>query len=47
MAVVEVIMLERMLDGVVKGRYSMGWAQLPLFRVGLGAGAHQEHRLAA
>lgn len=33
MAVVEVIMLERMLDGVVKGRYSMGWAQLPLFRV--------------
>ncbi|GIL84279.1 hypothetical protein Vretimale_15928 [Volvox reticuliferus] len=33
MAVVEVIMLERMLDGVVKGQYSLGWALLPLFRV--------------
>ncbi len=33
MAVVEVILLERMLDGVVKGRYSLGWALLPLFRV--------------
>lgn len=34
MAVVEVIMQERMLDGVVKGQYSLGWALLPLFRVG-------------
>ncbi len=33
MAVVEVIMLERMLDGVVKGQFSLGWAMLPLFRV--------------
>lgn len=33
MAVVEVIMLERMLDGVIKGRYSLGWALLPLFKV--------------
>ncbi|KXZ51260.1 hypothetical protein GPECTOR_13g747 [Gonium pectorale] len=33
MAVVEVIMLERMLDGVVKGQYSLGWAMMPLFRV--------------
>ncbi|GLC73822.1 hypothetical protein PLESTF_001424700 [Pleodorina starrii] len=33
MAVVEIIMLERMLDGVVKGQYSLGWALLPLFRV--------------
>jgi len=33
-AVVEVIMLERMLDGVIKGEYSLGWALLPLFRVG-------------
>ncbi|GFH23920.1 uncharacterized protein HaLaN_21615, partial [Haematococcus lacustris] len=38
MAVVEVILLERMLDGVVRGQYSMGWALLPLFRVGVGAG---------
>lgn len=37
MAVVEVILLERMLDGVVRGQYSMGWALLPLFRVGVGA----------
>ncbi|GFR44041.1 hypothetical protein Agub_g5201 [Astrephomene gubernaculifera] len=37
MAVVEVIMLERMLDGVVKGQYSLGWALLPLFRVSQGA----------
>lgn len=33
MAVVEVIMMERGLDGVVKGRYSLGWALLPLFQV--------------
>eukprot|EP00798_Chlamydomonas_sp_ICE-L_P030494 gene30494-35512_t len=33
MAVVEVIMLERMIDGVVKGQYSLGWALLPLFKV--------------
>lgn len=26
-------MLERMLDGVIKGEYSLGWALLPLFRV--------------
>ena len=26
-------MLERMLDGVVKGQYSLGWALLPLFKV--------------
>jgi hypothetical protein len=32
-AVCEIIMLERMLDGVVKGEYSLGWALLPLFRV--------------
>ena len=38
MAVVEVIMLERMLDGVVKGQDSLGWALLPLFRVGGGGG---------
>lgn len=24
---------ERMLDGVVKGQYSLGWALLPLFKV--------------
>eukprot|EP00955_Chlamydomonas_euryale_P068191 360045-Chlamydomonas_euryale.AAC.15 len=36
MAVVEIIMLERMLDGVVKGEYSLGWALLPLFRVAAG-----------
>ena len=35
-AVVEIIMLERMLDGVIKGEYSLGWALLPLFRVGMG-----------
>jgi hypothetical protein len=32
MAVVEVIMLERGGDGVVSGRYALGWALLPLFR---------------
>ena len=26
-------MIERMLDGVIKGEYSLGWALLPLFRV--------------
>lgn len=39
MAVVEVIMLERMLDGVVKGQFSLGWAMLPLFRVSRDASA--------
>ena len=29
-------MLERMLDGVIKGEYSLGWALLPLFRVSVG-----------
>ena len=33
MAVVEVILVERGLDGVVKGQYVLGWALLPLFRV--------------
>lgn len=38
-AVVEIIMLERMPDGVVRGEYSLGWALLPLFRVrGAGRG---------
>lgn len=32
-AVVEVILVERMNDGVVRGRYSLGWATLPLFKV--------------
>jgi len=34
MAVVEMIMMERSADGVVKGRYALGWALLPLFQVG-------------
>lgn len=50
MAVVEIIMLERMLDGVVKGRYSLGWALLPLFQVSQrwvrGAAPHQLAALA-
>eukprot|EP00967_Tisochrysis_lutea_P124092 scaffold207192_cov19-Tisochrysis_lutea.AAC.3 len=33
MAVVEVIMMERSADGVVKGRYALGWALLPLYQV--------------
>jgi hypothetical protein len=33
MAVVEVIMVERGKDGVVKGQYSLGWALLPMFQV--------------
>jgi nephrocystin-4 len=31
--VVEIIMLERMMDGVIKGEYSLGWALLPMFKV--------------
>jgi hypothetical protein len=34
MAVVEVILLERQGDGVVSGRFSLGWALLPLYMVG-------------
>lgn len=45
MAMVEVILVERMLDGVVHGQYSLGWALLPLFRVRgarrMGLGRHQ------
>jgi nephrocystin-4 len=40
--VVEIIMVERMLDGVVKGEYSLGWALLPLFRVSGGTPGEAE-----